>query len=277
MLKSLKQSIKNKLIPEKTVIFPPRNFYTSLTGLVSYYKYKLSRDSSVSWKNLNKSMNQYNGKKAVILCNGPSLLKSDLTCLDSVFTIGLNKINLLFDKSSFRPSIIVSVNPLVINQNKDFFRNTSIPLFLAHNPAHKSGINADPTTTHLFSSGGHPMFSTDVRYSICQGATVTYAALQLAYFLGFSQVALIGCDHNFQTKGPDHKLVKSGDSDPNHFDPNYFAGGVSWHLPSIAESEESYLRARRFYGYDNRTIYNCTVGGKLEVYPRITLDQFMEI
>lgn len=276
MIESFKKSIKNRFIPEKTV-FPPLNFYTSLTGLVSYCKYKLSRDSLVSWKNLNQCMNQYKGQKTVILCNGPSLLKSDLSCLDSVFTIGLNKINLLFDKSSFRPSIIVSVNPLVIDQNKDFFRNTSIPLFLAHNPAYKYRINADLTTTHLFTSKGYPMFSTDVRYSICQGATVTYVALQLAYFLGFSRVALIGCDHNFQTKGPDHKLVKSGDSDPNHFDPNYFAGGVSWQLPSIAESEESYMRAKRFYGYDNRTIYNCTVGGELEVYPRITLDQFMQI
>ena len=121
------------------------------------------------------------------------------------------------------------------------------------------------------------MFSCDPRVSIHQGATVTYVALQIAYYLGFSKVALVGCDHNFATKGPAHKLVVSGETDPNHFDPRYFSGGDLWQLPSIAESEESYLRAKRFYEYDQRIIYNCTFGGKLELYPRISLDNFLSM
>jgi hypothetical protein len=44
--------------------------------------------------------------------------------------------------------------------------------------------------------------------------------------MGFTQVALVGFDHNFATKGPDHKLVSAADDDPNHFDFRYFAGGV---------------------------------------------------
>ena len=123
---------------------------------------------------------------------------------------------------------------------------------------------------------GAPGFSTNPKYAICQGATVTYVALQLAYSFGFKHVALIGCDHSFHTKGPDHKLVKSGETDPNHFDPTYFSGGMPWQLPSIDESEESYLRANRFYKYDRRKIYNCTVGGMLDIYPRISLEQFLE-
>ena len=129
----------------------------------------------------------------------------------------------------------------------------------------------------LFSSEGWPGFSSDISCAIAQGSTVTYFALQILFYYGFKKVALIGCDHNFATKGPDHKLVQSAESDPNHFDPRYFSGGVLWNLPSIAESEESYLRAKRFYELHDRQIYNCTVGGKLELYPRMALSQFLEL
>ena len=50
-----------------------------------------------------------------------------------------------------------------------------------------------------------------------EGSTVTYTALQLAYFMGCDPVILIGVDHNFTTPGqPNVTVVSSGD-DPNHF------------------------------------------------------------
>jgi hypothetical protein len=72
--------------------------------------------------NLKKIKNKYSGEKAIILCNGPSLNLTDFSLIDrkNVFTVGLNKINLLFEKTKFRPSCIVSINPYVIQQNKDF-------------------------------------------------------------------------------------------------------------------------------------------------------------
>lgn len=271
-----KANVRSLLFPPDSVISPTLNLYRSTREFTSYMRWLLTRDHHLSSQNLKSQVNKYRGEKAVILCNGPSLLKSNLELLDSTFTIGLNKINLLFERSSFRPSVIVAVNRYVIEQNSQFFKVTDIPVYLSQKPARKVGIHADGTRTLLFSSGGRPGFSTDIRHAVHEGATVTYVALQLAYFLGFKKVALIGCDHNFNAKGPDHQLVKSGEVDSNHFDPRYFAGGVLWQLPSITESEESYLRAKRFYDYDQRSIYNCTVGGKLELYPRISLEQFLK-
>ena len=90
----------------------------------------LNFESFRSRKKISKIKDKYIGKKAVIICNGPSLLKTDFSLLENVFTFGLNKINLLFDKTDFRPSCIVSVNKFVIEQNKDFYNQTIIPLFL---------------------------------------------------------------------------------------------------------------------------------------------------
>ena len=44
----------------------------------------------------------------------------NLDQLEGVFTIGLNKINLLFEYSKFRPSCIVAVNKFVIDRIEIF-------------------------------------------------------------------------------------------------------------------------------------------------------------
>jgi hypothetical protein len=88
-----------------------------------------------SWssrKALAKLRGVHAGGKAIILCNGPSLLQTDFRAITEagLFTFGLNKINLLFETSSFRPSCVVAVNDHVIEQNRDFYNETLLSLFL---------------------------------------------------------------------------------------------------------------------------------------------------
>lgn len=235
-------------------------------------RWDLNPESWRSRHRLKKLKDTHRGKRAVILCNGPSLLKSDLSLLDGVFTIGLNKINLLFEKSPFRPSCIVAVNNLVIEQNADFYNSTEIPLFL--DEVGKDDVARRPSITFLHSCP-QEKFARDISVSFYVGATVTFAALQLAFHLGFQRVALIGCDHRFEAPGPAHKVVESGDVDPNHFDPNYFAGGVKWQLPDLAMNENAYQLARETYEAFDREVVNATVGGDLEVFRRTALDEFL--
>tara|TARA_B100001057_G_C22857393_1_gene953179 strand:- start:2166 stop:2930 length:765 start_codon:yes stop_codon:yes gene_type:complete len=211
------------------------------------------------------------GKKAVILCNGPSLLKSNLDLLREVDTFGLNKINLLFNKSDFRPSYIVAVNNHVLEQNKHFYNNTDIPLFLGWRaPKYKIKLR-----NNIFFQTVDNGFAESATMSIGLGSTVTYVALQLAFHMGYESVALIGCDHNFETKGPANKLVKAKNTDPNHFDPTYFSKGVKWNLPDLLNSERGYLLARKHYENNGRKIFNCTEGGKLKIFERISLENFL--
>ncbi len=231
----------------------------------------------VSWisrRRLNVWKDQYTGQKAVILCNGPSLLKTDFSLLEGVFTIAMNKINLLFDKTDFRPSCIVAQNPHVIDQNKDFFNTTSLPLFFSHFAAGQIRLRKNVTFVHEVRY--NRKFSRDCSLSVYMGPTVTFAALQLAFHFGFQEVALVGCDHNFATKGPANKEVVAEESDPNHFDPNYFAGGVKWHLPDLAESEGVYLIARNTFEAAGRRVVNATEGGKLEIFERQSLKTFLQ-
>lgn len=221
---------------------------------------------------LSRWRDKFKGEKAVILCNGPSLLESDFSLLENVFTFGLNKVNLLFDETDFRPSCIVSVNNHVIMQNSDFFNETDIPLFIDSSGVKYIQSEERVSFLHTTKIRG---FARTCTLSIDAGYTVTYVALQLAYHMGFDKVALIGCDHNFETEGEANKTVKAEGDDPNHFDPDYFSDGDEWQLPDIVQSEISYKMAKQEYGRGGRRIYNSTIGGELEIFPRVSLEKFI--
>ena len=247
-------------------------YYYAAYTVWNRIKWDLNPKSWISRHKLKSLKNRHLGEKAVIVCNGPSLLKSNLSLLDGVTTFGLNKINLIFEKSHFRPSYIVSVNRYAIEQNIDFFNQTDIPLFI---DSYSSKIVKQRKNICFLHSSLPNKFAKDCSMSLYRGGTVTFVSIQLAFHMGFKKVALIGCDHNFASKGPANKLVESGDKDENHFDSRYFAGGVKWQLPNLPLSEYSYHMAKETYELDGRTIFNATEGGYLEVFPKITLQEFL--
>ena len=252
---------------------PSINPYLSAAGLVvKRIAWDLRPESWRSRSKIRAWSDKYKGEKAVILCNGPSLLKTDFSLLQDTFTFGLNKINLLFDKKDFRPSCIVAVNPFVLEQNADYYNETDISLFL--DSFGMRYVSPRESISFMHSTAQHG-FARDCSVSINQGYTVTYVAMQLAFHMGFTKVALVGCDHNFATKGNANETVVSGDKDESHFDPNYFAGGVKWQLPDLFESEVGYTRAKLMYECFDRKIVNSTEGGKLQVFERESLQQFL--
>jgi hypothetical protein len=235
-------------------------------------RWDLSAVGRHSKRVLGRWHDRHPGGTAVILCNGPSLLKTDLRALEGTFTFGLNKINLLFDRSDFRPSCIVAVNPHVLEQNAEFYRTTDIPLFLHKRCAAAIGLRDNVAYLHPLAKR---MFARDCRGGLFEGWTVTYVALQLAFHMGFRRVALVGCDHRFATQGPANQAVVSGARDESHFDPRYFAGGVQWQLPDLIETEVSFVYAKEVFGMASGELVNATVGGDLTVLPRRTLAEFL--
>ena len=235
-------------------------------------QWDLNPESRRSRARLHALKDSHVGKKGVILCNGPSLNKVDFRLLEGTYCFGLNKIFLMFQRSDFRPSCIVAVNRLVIEQSAQFYNETAIPLFLdsrATDIIHPATLRVFMPYTML-----SRFFARDCSLSIYQGNTVTYVALQLAFHMGFSEVALVGCDHHFETTGPANLTVQAGTRDPNHFDPGYFAD-VPWQLPDLMESEISYRMADRVFRASGRRLVNATDGGRLEILPRMALTDFL--
>ena len=104
------------------------------------------------------------------------------------------------------------------------------------------------------------------------GGTVSYLSMQLAYYMGFNEVYLIGFDHSYdipENAEVNQSEIMSNSDDPNHFDPKYIGKGYRWHDPQVDRMEKSYERAKLVFEKNNRNITNATVGGHLEVFPRV--------
>jgi ubiquinone/menaquinone biosynthesis C-methylase UbiE len=210
------------------------------------------------------------GQHCVIIGNGPSLNQMDLSFLKKEITFGTNRIYLGFEKWDFTPTYYVSVNPLVLEQSAAEISKINAPKFISH---HGLPFLTDSDQLMFLASLDSPCFSRDPRQGVWEGYTVTYVTMQLAYFMGFEQVILIGVDHSFTAPGQPNQEVVSGGTDPNHFHPDYFGKGVRWHLPDLQNSEVAYRMAKYAFNAEERTILDATVGGKLTIFPKVDYRQ----
>ncbi len=214
--------------------------------------------------------NQYKGKRCFVIGNGPSLRDMDMSKLRDEYTFGMNRIYLMFPELGFETTFFVSINDLVIEQCAQDIQKLKMPKFLAWHA--RQWLQPADNLFMLHSTYTGPKFARDITGRIWEGATVTYVALQVAYYLGFSEAILIGVDHSFATKGkPNQTIVSQGD-DPNHFNPKYFGKGFRWQLPDLDTSEVGYAMARQAYEQDSRRIIDATIGGKLTIFPKVDYD-----
>jgi 6-hydroxymethylpterin diphosphokinase MptE-like protein len=221
-----------------------------------------------SRKRIRKLRDMHRGQRCFIIGNGPSLKQTDLTKLKGEFTFGLNRIYLMFPELGFPTTYLVSINDLVIEQCAEEIAALPIPKFIAwRSSRHFRRIPAD--MMFLYTTYTGPQFGYDMTRRVWEGATVTNVALQLAFYIGFEKVILIGVDHNFASKGEANKTVVSTGDDPNHFSANYFGRGFRWQLPDLDTSEIGYGLAREAYRKAGREVLDATVGGKLTVFPKV--------
>jgi len=214
---------------------------------------------------------KYRGERCFIMGNGPSLRKTDLSKLRHEFTFGMNRIYMAFPEMGFQTSFFVSINDLVIEQTADDIQKLQMPRFIAWR-SHR-WLQPEDDLFLLYTTYTGPKFSRTITGRIWEGATVTFVALQTAYYLGFKEVILIGVDHSFTIQGKPNETVVSQGDDPNHFHPAYFGKGFRWQLPDLETSELAYQMAKNAFEEDDRKVIDATVGGKLAVFPKMDYDQ----
>lgn len=212
----------------------------------------------------------HKGEDCFIIGNGPSLNRMDLSLLQGKYTFGLNKIY-LYTRCDLNLSYHVAINQLVIEQSKREYENLRCPSFLSYRYA-SSVIEPLAHIFYIMTNLQEYCFQPNLLQPIGEGYTVTYAAMQIAYFMGFKRVYLIGVDHSFSFEGqPNDAQILHG-SDRNHFASNYF-GGMAWHLPDLEGSEAHYRLAKHFFERNNRKIYDATLDGKLTIFDKISYSE----
>lgn len=214
---------------------------------------------------------RHKGKPMLVVGNGPSLNQTPLERFAGVPSIGMNKIDLIYPRTNWRPELVVCANNLVAIQHQDIFAASNIPIFVGWK-ARRYLRRDTRRKVYFFNTTLTNAFSTDAVAGFGSSATVTYFALQMAYWMGADPVIIFGVDHSFKFKGPEATYQKREGPDTNHFDPNYFKSGTYWGTPDLDQSEIDYTLARHAFEADGRKVYDATVGGKLNVFEKISVE-----
>ncbi|XOV89479.1 MAG: 6-hydroxymethylpterin diphosphokinase MptE-like protein [Pseudomonadota bacterium] len=214
--------------------------------------------------------NRHRGETVVLVANGPSLNRTDFDLVRNRTTFGLNKIFLGFRQFRFYPNYYVAVNEKVLRQSVDQVRQLNCVKFLSNRAPDLFSNNA--LTYIIDTTSPKHRFAETPLEGLDEGWTVTYVALQLAFYMGFSRVVIVGLDHRFEYEGaPNESRLLQG-ADPNHFSPDYFAH-QEWDNPDLANSEASFRFAREHFEAAGRQIIDATEGGACEVFEKRPLSR----
>ncbi len=215
----------------------------------------------------------HHGERCFLVANGPSIATMDLTPLRNEVTIGLNRIYLIFDRLGFLPTYYGASNELILEQFHGDIAGLEMPKFLGWHRRHlfQKGFDTIIANTCYLRDklSVNDTFCTDVTGGITSGGTVTYHMLQLAYFMGFREVVIVGLDHSFKGSGTPNRVEVRIGRDENHFHPEYWPEGSKWQLPDLFRTDLAYKNARTAFELDGRRILDATLGGKCDVFQKV--------
>lgn len=229
--------------------------------------------------------NQTATSRCFVLGNGPSLNRVDLACLRGESSFGVNSIFLMTRMNGFRPTYYVVEDNLVFSENKadiDAYEGVTkiLPRAYAEQLTCRDECHVFDMDTSFYNRSDPatyavPQFNTSPDPHFYCGQSVTYINLQLAYYMGFREVVLIGMDFSY-TKPPTHEQqgnhIRSQGDDPNHFHKDYFGKGKTWKDPRLGRVLRSYMRAKFEFESAGGRIVNATPGGELELFPRVPFE-----
>ena len=224
---------------------------------------------------MRKYKNIHKGKRVFLIGNGPSLCIEDLNRLykNEELCFGFNRIYRVYDKTRWRANYVGITD---IDMIRDCYTELGMiggNIFLGDLFFEDNFTNdlANVETIHLEFQEfypNYPDFSDDISRGIYWGYSVTYdIGLQVAAYMGFEKIYLLGMDHS---------LVGSVADTRNHFISNYYKDSEKDKynkriferdkLTKANEKAELYSKTRGF------RIYNATRGGELEIFERVDFD-----
>ena len=281
--KSRYWSLREKILgsPFLNVLFQPVIFLRRaarwLRGVVQYeiwfrikaFFRKLRLGTSYQkYEPMKLYQNRHKGQRCFIVATGPSQSIEDINKLKGEITFSVNSIYTCFSDTDWRPTYYCVQDRVVYEKNckgidelkaAQRFISDSIP------QAYRKGDILYPTNErfhHCFNGYKFRIrFSDDSSKVVFAANTIVYSAIQLAVYMGFSEIYLTGCDCNYT-------------SPKKHFNHD-----TNEKIESKIKLDEignlmlaSYRAAKKYTDTHPVKIYNATRGGKLEIFPRVNLD-----
>lgn len=221
------------------------------------------------FEELKKYKNLYPGERCFIIATGPSLREEDVLSLSNEYTFGMNSICKLFSKYDWRPTFFGIQDLFVYDKlSDDLSLMGKAKVLVGNNIAIER--NVEPTWIRFplnsayneyqqFVEEKFPVrFSDDCYKVVYNGFSITYSLIQIAVYMGFKEIYLLGTDCTFSKTGK------------NHFAEH---GHIDNRVDTAQERNFSMYRcAKEYTDAHGVRIFNATRGGALEIFERVDFD-----
>lgn len=227
------------------------------------------------YRELKKYKNKHSGERCFIIATGPSLCMNDIELIKNEYTFGMNSICKMFNNTDWRPTyygiqdcyVYEKLEDTINNyyQDKDniFVADRIFKKFQVSKTYIKFPLNVDYHENEMEINKYSAKFSDDCYSIIYDGYSITYSLIQLAVYMGFKEIYLLGTDCSYK-KGKKNHYIESGFVDKNE-EKNY------------DKMITGYIEAKKYADSHEINIYNCTRGGMLEVFERKKLEEVIGV
>lgn len=263
-------SIKNRLINESIFSKNIKSFLDIRTYLRQKKQFSSIVDKMSEYKNSHK------GERCFIIGTGPSLEPEDLDKLKEHGEIcfGSNRIYEIFDKTGWRPTYYANQDFQLIEKSSEKIKELKCKQKFLPVDVKKFFNNEDDITYFILKHKEYypkdAEFSFDLADYLGQGFTVTYGLIQIAKYMGFDEIYLLGIDHNYSISLNEKGVPVYNDTK------DYFEGAKATNqginLPRVVESTVAYMTAEKVSRKNDFRVFNATRGGKLEAFERVDFD-----
>jgi len=267
-MQNMKENLKNNKLIFRVVTTIKKIYFHNVKRMAVEVIGAFRKHIYSSYRDLEIYKDKYKGDRCFIVCTGPSLTFEDLQLIKNEYSFGMNSIIKVFNATDWRPTFYGIQDIHVYQKMKDDVMSMD-NIFVAddivknglpvpHN-AHTYPLNF---YGHEYFNFEHPefRFSDDITANVYDGFSITYSLMQIAYYMGFSEIYLLGCDCSYVKDPEKQHFVSSG-----HVDPNASLVG--------ALQSQAYEKAKEFCKTHNLRIYNATRGGNLEIFERVKLEE----
>lgn len=224
----------------------------------------------------------HSGKKCFVIGNGPSLCIEDLNRIHhaGMISFACNMIFKCYDETMWRPDYYFFTDGIGIRKTfKDisavnFVSDNCKYIFSRSNGGLEKYIHEIQNLVlfrYVYSKSEEEFdFSSDCSKKVYIGHTVTYAMLQMAVYMGFKEIYLLGMDHSFSIAQYSNGTVIKNEKVEDH---PKMLGNYMWGVADPTKTTRIYLATKKYADSHGIKIYNATHGGQLEVFERVDFEK----
>ena len=237
-------------------------------------------NSTKNGRLISKYQNKYKNRRCFFIGNGPSLQVKDLDILlkSGEITFAFNRIYNIFSQSKWRPTFYISQKKKMLLGCVDIVDKLDLPVkFIPIQLKWYYGINIHDAiyfnmNWNFKDKNNNFLFSDDAAQQLICGDTVMYTAAQLAIYMGFTEIYLIGVDHHFHISQNNKGEIIIDNKVKDYFSDDYNIDKEKLYIPNTEKSTSTYISIKNYCNKNNVKVYNATRGGRLEVFKRVDFD-----